>query len=407
MKPALRIPGPALLAAGVAFLASSASAIDMDGDGLNDVWELVYSAQSLSASGDADGDGVNNLDESDAGTDPFDGASRPTLAIAPLGPDQFQLAFEQVAGKRYRLESSFDLSSDSWSSGSPHLAPGAGLMAWSAPAAGASMFWRLAIDDIDSDADGLLDAEERWLGFDPKTNRSDRYDTTDLARATAGIAAASVVTVSALDDRMSERWPDPGVVVLRRSGGLAPLTVNVAFSGTALRDADFTTPGLAGEAVAFGAGVREVPVELAPVADADDGEAAETIILSALPGAAYSLGAATSASVILDNETATSPPSPKAAARFLLQAAFGPDQDTDADGLPENVEEVMSMGFEAWIDDQFNRPLGLLQPWTEWQAANGNSHGLYGRSNQYAWWNRVMGVPKLRPDAATTQLPDP
>ena len=65
------------------------------------------------------------------------------------------------------------------------------------------------------------------------------------------------------------------------------------------------------------------------------------------------------------------------------------------------------MGFAAWIDDQFTRPVGKLQPFVEWCLANGNANALYGDYKEYAWWNRAMGVPKLRPDATESQLPDP
>ena len=89
-------------------------------------------------------------------------------------------------------------------------------------------------------------------------------------------------------------------------------------------------------------------------------EPTETITFTALSGNGYSLGSGTTATLNIINETATSLPSAKAAARFLIQAAFGPDQDSpgDADDIPENVEEVMAMGYAAWIDDQFTRPIG-------------------------------------------------
>ncbi len=63
--------------------------------------------------------------------------------------------------------------------------------------------------------------------------------------------------------------------------------------------------------------------------------------------------------------------------RFLIQAAFGPDQDSaaDPDMIPENVEEVMATGIEAWIDDQIARPVGLLQPWVDWVPSNRASRG--------------------------------
>jgi uncharacterized protein (DUF1800 family) len=220
------------------------------------------------------------------------------------------------------------------------------------------------------------------------------------------LSAASVITVAALDPDMSERWPDPGLVAIRRSGGLKPITVNLAFGGTATLGADYTASVT--NSIVVPLGVREVWVQFYPIADTNDAEPTETITVTALSGTGYSVGASNVATVTLANETATSGPSAKAAARFLLQAAFGPDQDdSDADGIPENVEEVMTLGFEGWIDDQFNRPIGYLQPWVDWAEVNAEGMQLYGNWKEFSWWGRVMGSPKLRPDTNTTQLPDP
>ncbi len=108
-------------------------------------------------------------------------------------------------------------------------------------------------------------------------------------------------------------------------------------------------------------------------------------------------------------EDTGSAPSAKEAARFLVQASFGPDQDSisDPDNIPENVEALRAMGFEAWIDDQFTRPVSRLQPFVEWCAAQEDDMELYGDWKQWAWWNRAMGVRKLRPDAPAEQDPDP
>ena len=67
--------------------------------------------------------------------------------------------------------------------------------------------------------------------------------------------------------------------------------------------------------------------------------------------------------------------------------------------FPENVEEVMAMGFEAWIDDQFARPVGTLRPMVQWQNEQPGSAQIYNDRKQNAWWGRAMGLPKLRPDA--------
>ena len=283
-------------------LALPVCAIDADGDGLNDVWEIIYNAQSLTAAGDADGDGTSNAKESSAGTDPFSATSSPALSLAPSAPGQFQLGYQRVPGKRYRIESSLNLALNDWFTDSTDIAHQAGPVSMLMPAAGPSKFWRLKIDDVDSDADGANDAEERWLGFNPSSNRTDRNDTLDLARINAGLNASSTVTVSVLDAVLSERWPDPALIVVRRSGGLKPLTVSLAFGGTATSATDYTSS--ATTSVFFAAGVREVPIVLTPIADADDAEASESIIVTALAGTGYSLGATTSGTIILENETA-------------------------------------------------------------------------------------------------------
>ena len=401
--PRRRLPA---ICAVLSALAMPATALDLNGNGLSDIWELVYGASALTAGGDANGDGLTNAQKAAAGVNPFAANSRPALSLAPWTPSQFQLGYARIAGKRYRIESKTDLSLPLWTTEFTEVAQSSDAVAYLFPMPAGTKFWRLEIDDVDSDGDGLTDAEERWLGFDPKTDRTDRNDTTDAARVTAGLSAASVVTLGVLDARISERWPKPGVVVVRRSGGLKAITVNLAFTGTATRGADYTT-SILGNTVIIPLGVREVPVLLNPIADSDDAEPTETIIVTLQGGSGYTLGTGTAGTVSLENETATSLPSVKAAARFLLQAAFGPDPALSGGETPQNVQPVMSLGFSGWIDDQFSRPLGLIQPWTEWEIANGNALQIYGNAKEHAWWARAMGAPKLRPDAATTVLPDP
>ena len=383
-----------------------ASALDANGNGLNDIWEMIFNASALTASGDADRDGFSNESESLAGTNPFDPLAHPALNLTTWSAAQFQLGYARVAGKRYRIESKTDLALPAWTSLFTEVAPGAVPAAYLFNVPAGNRFYRLAIGDVDSDGDGLLDAEERWLGFDPATPRTDRNDSTDAVRVAAALSAPSVVTLGVLDARMSERWPDPAMFVVRRSGGLNPITVNVGFSGTAARNLDYTTSNAA-NTVVIPAGVREVPVLLTPLADADDSETQETVIVTLQSGSGYALGAATAGTVTLDNETATSLPSAKAAARFLLQAAFGPDQDTNGNGLPENVEPVMASGFNAWIDDQFTRPIGYVQPWVDWADTHANALQLYGNWKEFSWWARAMGVPYLRPDHENQTPPIP
>lgn len=385
---------------------TTAIGLDQNSNGLNDIWEVSYNAGGLTSGVDTDGDGYSNAQESQAGTDPFDPASHPALYISSGAVDTVHFSWPSIPGKAYALISRSDLAIGLWSTNSTLVASTVSAEA-ALSATEAGRFFRLIASDVDTDGDGLTDAEERWLGFDPFTTRSERRDTPDLQRVTAGLNAANVVTVGLLDPLISERWPEPGLVAIRRKGGLRPITVNLAFGGTAAKGTDYTT--VVGTNIVIPLGVREVWVELHPVADNDASESTETITVTALPGTAYTVNQPDLATLTLENETDSTGPSAKAAARFLIQASFGPDQDSpdDADPLPENVEEVMALGYEGWIADQFTRPVNLIQPWVDWAEDNAQAAELYGNWKEFAWWSRAMGAPKLRPDSTTNTTPDP
>ena len=396
--------GPILSAALLVFT-PFAGAVDQNNNQQSDVWEMIFQSTGLPAAGDFDADGWSNAAESSAGTDPKSAASHPgsVLSIVAGLP---VLSWRSAQGKRYALLTSDNLSAFS-PSGDIVIGSGAEMLLKLPPPDGRE-FFRLQISDQDTDGDGVNDWEEMTLGFNPSQSRTDRFSQTDSQRVIAGLSAGNYVTVAVYDDTCSERWPDPAVLVLRRAGGLQPLTVNFSLSGTATRNVDYQTV-TTGNSVSFAAGQREVFVEISPVADATDGEISESVTLTALAGSGYTLGPTSSGTVTILNETASGGPSAKAAARFLIQAAFGPDQDSaaDVDPIPENVEELMGMGYEAWIDNQLARPVGGLLPMVQWQNAQPGSAAIYNDRKQNAWWGRAMGLPRLRPDAVGTQLPDP
>lgn len=393
------IPGLVLL---LTIAAAARAAVDRNRNGMSDVWEMIYGASALSPGADTDGDGYSNEDESRAGTNPFDAGSFPSLQINSESPVLVELVWSSLAGKRYTLQSRTSFASP-WTNQASIVALNVH-MRTNITAAGATEFFRLSIDDADSDDDGLSDYEEMALGFDPHTARTGRTDQTDAQRITNGLAAASVVTVSALDPMMFERWPDLGIVAVRRSGGLAPIAINFALGGTATAGVDYLAN--ATNTIPIPAGVREVWLELVPVTDSDDTESLETIVVTLQSGSGYTIGASNIATLTLANETASAPPNSKSAARFLLQAAFGPDL-APANGLPPNLNDVTALGFEGWIEDQFTRPIGYIQPWVDWAMPVANGLQLYGNLKEFSWWARAMGSPRLRPDSPDPQLPDP
>src|SRR5437764_1326431 len=66
-----------------------AQKIDLNANGMSDVWEELYGAAALDLNADTDGDGVPNLFEALAGTDPFDSNSFPQIAIGAYLGDHF------------------------------------------------------------------------------------------------------------------------------------------------------------------------------------------------------------------------------------------------------------------------------------------------------------------------------
>jgi uncharacterized protein (DUF1800 family) len=373
-------------------------ALDLDNNGQSDVWEMIHEAAGMPAGGDFDADGWSNAAESGAGTDPKDGISFPNSDMRFSG-GSFFLSWPSLSGKRYELLESSALNSF-MPTGDAAVGTG-GTMDFELPPPDGSAFFRLRISDVDTDGDGVNDWEEGELGYDPRSAHTDRYDEEDSDRVIAGLTAASVVTAAVYDDSCSERWPDPAVLVLRRSGGLRPLEVAFTLGGSASQGTDYQT-NVAGNTAVFRAGQREIFLEISPVTDAEDAEAMETVVLTVSAGPDYTVGAAASATVVIHNETAASGPSAKAAARFLVQAAFGPDQDSaaDADEIPENVETVMAQGFSNWLDAQFAIPPQYHEPFV---AMAGTIPELYHDPKSVAWWNRALGTVAIYPGGPAAQ----
>lgn len=87
---------------------------------------------------------------------------------------------------------------------------------------------------------------------------------------------------------------------------------------------------------------------------------------------------------------AEKPASRAEAARFLTQATFGP---TDAE-----VDHVMSVGYSAWIDEQFAKPASSsLALWDAKATANNATVNAAQDGTTHAFWrNAISGDDQLR-----------
>jgi hypothetical protein len=179
----------------------SQAIVDSNNNGLSDLWEKHYNSGNLytdlNPQADPDGDGWTTAQEAIAGTHPFD--SHPPAGI--LRPDTVQtpetwadsngdgipehtlgvitLTWVMTPGKKYTVLYSADLTEGSWfpfgesfigngnevEIGLPFTQPGG-----NAPD---KYFWRVSVADIDTDGDGLTDAEEHQHGSNPGTQDTD------------------------------------------------------------------------------------------------------------------------------------------------------------------------------------------------------------------------------------------
>ena len=376
-----------------------AHALDANGNQQSDIWEMVHGVSGLSSSGDQDNDRVSNSGESLAGTNPLDPASRPRLGLG-FTNGVARIEWPSVAGKRYTIQEQAQPAAGGWAE--LDALTGSGTTDWvEVSPTSLVRILRLNISDLDTDLDGLSDAEENWIGYNPDSSNTERRATADMAQVQAEMAAASQFTIAVLDGNLREDWPDGAIIAVRRAAGLKPLRVNFALGGSATAGADYTASATGNLLVP--AGAREAWLLIQPQTDAL-AEGTETVTVTLQGGTGYTLGSPTSVSVDLLNADPAHPGAEEAA-RFLVQAAFGPNRDdpADPDITPENAEEVMNTGFDAWITDQFNRPVGLHQPFVEWADAQ---PGSPYEPKHTAWWNRAMGTSTLVP-GGPAQAPDP
>ncbi|HPN71042.1 MAG TPA: DUF1800 family protein [Saprospiraceae bacterium] len=168
-----------------------------------------------------------------------------------------------------------------------------------------------------------------------------------LAQST-NYTLSDVVSISTINNELSESWPTPGTIVIRRSGGLKAVTVPFTISGSATIQTDYQTN--AGTSVTIPMGKREVWLQIIPKTD-NNPEGDETVRFTLSNAPAYTISGSNFVELTIKDQSVL--PNDEEATRFLIQAAFGAD--------PDELADVKSMGFENWIDAQIARPKGYLQ----------------------------------------------
>jgi hypothetical protein len=187
-----------ILTSGIWTMASGFShgILDTNNNGVSDIWEREFNNGSLfdeffDPLADCDSDGWTNAQEAAAGTNPFDpnppdGLIRPVTGHIPavMGeenglpivatPETVTVTWPTLAGKQYTLLFSPDLTQGSWLPvGSPFIAQGGETTYYFNELDLADKrFWRVAVENVDTDGDGLSDHEEYLFGteyWNPET----------------------------------------------------------------------------------------------------------------------------------------------------------------------------------------------------------------------------------------------
>ncbi len=206
----LLISGVWLLVSGFSF-----AILDTNSNTLSDLWEKEFNnnqlfPQTFDPQADPDGDGWINEREAAAGTNPFqanppDGIIRPHILHIPatyfttpengtelLTPEAFTLTWPTLTGKQYVLAASPDLTPGSWLSIGPPLIAAGGTTSTTVPitqfdgSTPDKLFWRVTIEDADTDGDSLTNAEENTLGSNPNLEDSDGDGLGDMEEAIIG-----------------------------------------------------------------------------------------------------------------------------------------------------------------------------------------------------------------------------
>jgi len=165
--------------------------VDKNSDGISDVWEQQYNSGQLfdpplDPAADADHDGWTNAQEAASGTNPFDsnppaGFLRPEVINipgvwgdpdangdpVPISPNTLRVSWQTIPGKQYTLLYSPDLSASSWLPVEAAFIGTGAITEYNFPLTQpTSTFWRVKIEDTDSDGDALTDAEEYVFATD-------------------------------------------------------------------------------------------------------------------------------------------------------------------------------------------------------------------------------------------------
>jgi uncharacterized protein (DUF1800 family) len=289
-----------------------AQMIDLNHNGMSDIWEWMHNAYGINPNTDPDGDGFVNWQEALAATDPFNAHSYPYIPVFSASPTNFSVTVPCALGKMYTLLSTTNPIDPSWVVETNLEALSGATVTLTGTFGPTMKFYRVGISDVDSDGTGLMNDWEKFaLGLVPTNAFSNGQQDfngaamNDYEYATNILAQQNVITIAATDPTATQPDPggkatDTGTFTITRGGfPLDSITVSLAHGGPgpgfATAGVDYANlPAL----TTLAAGVSSVTFTVTPMADTNL-QAPAIVQLQILPGANYTVGTESNAAVVI------------------------------------------------------------------------------------------------------------
>ena len=230
--------------ASVAVLAVASTSQSQDSNVTKNVWRLKFGvtaaqlADSNWLAADADGDGVSNGAEIGAGTNPFSAAKTIRVTTVAKNGSDVDLTFPTEPFKRYRAEVSTSLSNPNWTiqaTGTVTSVTGDGTSKTLTIPYQADSFYRIRVDELDTDGDGISDWAENVIGLNPNSATSSigasgsTYTVNDAQFVNDQITnvTSNKVNIKATVAQASKDGPTPGQFTITRTQKLLPQRVSL------------------------------------------------------------------------------------------------------------------------------------------------------------------------------------
>ena len=182
-------------------------------DTLDDVWQSTFNGWGLSPGGDEDLDGCSNFVESLAGTDPRNSHDCLMVGNTAISAGNVVMTFAAAAGKKYRILAADSPSpTASWTAQTIAFPTGLPVTTEFVPTAdnatqnisvaknpGSFKFYKLEVQDVDTDGDGVSDWAENKLQTSPSVpnNTGVGYNYNDTLRSMMSLTVSTASTDTA------------------------------------------------------------------------------------------------------------------------------------------------------------------------------------------------------------------